>query len=287
MIAERQAALGLVAAALTLLLAAAGGRPRRGRRPARALPASVRIGAWIPAPRALVVLAESRVRPAALIAAGWEGTLPPAGLARAQAGLTTAAAALGGALTLAFPGALAVALALTLGGWLLPSRAVLVRGRTRAARIRAQLPDLLDLLSLCVASGMAVDPALSASAARLRGPLGAELAATLRDMALGATRRAAYEDLERRVPIPEMAQVVAALLQADELGAPLSRTLRAQADALREDRRRRARDQAARAAPAIQLVVALLMVPAALILIVAVMTLELARQVGPVFGGLG
>ena len=56
---------------------------------------------------------------------------------------------------------------------------------------------------------------------------------------------------------PELARTVAALLQAEELGAPLSRALEGQAEALRVARRQAARDRAARAAPKIQLVVAL------------------------------
>lgn len=287
MIAQQQAALAFVVAAFTLLVAAMGGAPRWRRRPARVVPAVVRAGLRVPAPAVLCRLTRQRVRPAALITAGWEGIISPDDLARAQSGLACAGAVAGLATVVVSPG-LAVAVPL-LGmlGWLLPARVVLTTGRARAERIRGQLPDMLDLLALCVGAGMAVDPALEAAATRLRGPLGAELEATLRDVRLGSTRRTAYEDLARRVPIPEVAQVVAAMLQADELGAPLSRALGDQAEALREERRRRARERAAKAAPAIQLVVAMVMVPAALILVVAVMVLELMRQVGPVFGGLG
>jgi tight adherence protein C len=81
---------------------------------------------------------------------------------------------------------------------------------------------------------------------------------------------------------PELQQVVAALLQAEELGAPLSRALAGQAEALRGTRRQHARDRAARAAPRIQLVIALVMVPGALVLVMGVLLTELARQVGAV-----
>lgn len=287
MIAQQQAALAFVVAAFTLLVAAIGGPPRWRRRPARVVPAVVRIGLRIPAPTAMRELARRRIRPAALIAAGWEGLIAPGDLARAQAGLACLGGGAAAPLALASPALTAIVPLAAVTGWLLPARVVLTAGRARADRIRGQLPDMLDLLALCVGAGMAVDPALEAAAARLRGPLGAEIEATLRDVRLGATRRSAYEDLALRVPIHEVAQVVAAMLQADELGAPLSRVLGDHADALRADRRRRARERAAKAAPAIQLVVAMVMVPAALILVVAVMVLELARQIGPVFGGLG
>ena len=78
---------------------------------------------------------------------------------------------------------------------------------------------------------------------------------------------------------------MASLLQAEELGTPLSTALAGQAEALRAARRQRARDSAARAAPRIQLVVALVMVPGAMLLILGVMIIELAGQVGVVMGG--
>ena len=81
-----------------------------------------------------------------------------------------------------------------------------------------------------------------------------------------------------------MTRAVGALLQAEELGAPLSRALQGQADALRASRRQEARERAARAAPKIQLVVAMVMVPAVLMLVLGVLVIELSRQVGAVIG---
>jgi tight adherence protein C len=145
-----------------------------------------------------------------------------------------------------------------------------------------ELPDLLDLLGICVESGMALDPALRIAAARLPGALAAELRVTLRELALGIPRRDAYEGLAARGGTPELSQVVGALLQAEELGSPLSGALAEQASALRATRRQLARDRAARAGPKIQLVVTLVMVPGALVLVLGVMFMELARQVGAV-----
>ncbi|HWH15811.1 MAG TPA: type II secretion system F family protein, partial [Miltoncostaeaceae bacterium] len=266
------AALALLAAAAllaALALARTGpvapvSRPRASAETTAPLAVRLRI----PAPAGLRRLARERLPEAVMRAAASEPHIRPGDVAAAQA--AAAVGGLGAGLLLALaagPAAVLAAPALALAGWLLPVRAVTARSRRRAAAIRAQLPDLLDLLALCVEGGMAVDPALTEAARRLRGPLGQEVRLTLADVALGATRRSAYGDLAARVPLPEIAQVVGALLQADELGAPLSRSLRGQAAALRDDRRRRARERAARAAPKIQLVVALLMVPAAMLLV--------------------
>jgi thiopurine S-methyltransferase len=99
------------------------------------------------------------------------------------------------------------------------------------------------------------------AAARLGGPLGDEIGATLDMQALGTPRRDAYRALADRVGSDDIARLVAALMQAEELGTPLAHALAGQADSLRAARRQMARDRAARAAPRIQLVVALVMVP--------------------------
>ncbi|HSI29873.1 MAG TPA: type II secretion system F family protein, partial [Miltoncostaeaceae bacterium] len=175
--------------------------------------------------------------------------------------------------------------ALGLAGAMAPSRWLAARQSARRRALVRELPDLLDLLGICVESGMALDPALELAAARLGGTLGAEIDRVLHDLSLGTHRAEAYRDLVRRTGAPELAQTVAALLQAEELGAPLSRALEGQAEALRVARRQAARERAARAAPKIQLVVALLMVPAVLLLVLGVLLIELSRQVGGVIGG--
>lgn len=278
----------LTLAAVLLLAAARGGSHglRRGPRGTDPRPALVRLGVAVPAPAAAVALAESRLRAEIIPAAGLEGIIGRRDLARAQAGAALGAVATAASLGLVAPAAWAAVPLAAAIGWLAPVRAVGARARRRGEGVRRQLPDVLDVLALCTETGMAVDPALQAAAERLGGPLGEELRATLRDVELGATRSAAYADLTARAGIEEVGRLVAALTQADELGAPLSASLRAQAAALREARARAARDRAARAAPKIQLVVALLMVPAAMLLVLAVMVIELAHRVGPVVGGL-
>jgi tight adherence protein C len=165
-----------------------------------------------------------------------------------------------------------------------PGRWIARRARARRAALAREMPDLLDLLGICVEAGMALDPALALAAERLGGVLGAEVATVLRDLSLGAPRRSAYRGLVERTGSPEVARAVGALLQAEELGAPLSRALQGQAEALRVARRQQARESAARAAPKIQLVVAMVMVPAVLLLVLGILVIELSRQVGAVIG---
>ncbi|WP_217913064.1 type II secretion system F family protein [Miltoncostaea marina] len=273
-----------------LALAAVGLRGRaagRARRPAA--PRAVRAGlvttaAAVPCPCAV---ARALARPGdevLLLRAGLAGRLDGGALARARAVAAAAGALAGTALALASPVLLVAAPALALTGALAPGRRVRALAAARRRAVVRELPDLLDLLGICVGAGMALDPALELTAGRLGGTLGDEIRRVLGDLAFGTPRAAAYRALTERVDAPELARTVAALLQAEELGAPLSRALEGQAAALRAARRQDARERAARAAPKIQLVVAMLMVPAILLLVIGVLIIELARQVGGVVG---
>jgi len=77
-------------------------------------------------------------------------------------------------------------------------------------------------------------------------PLSHELSRLLREMELGVPRRTALQNLRRRVDLPEVSNFVLSLIQADGLGMPLGRVLRAQANEMRSKRRQWAREKAAK-----------------------------------------
>ena len=274
--------IGAVAA---LALGLRGRRTPQARPPAGRAPLALRLAAALPVGGLAGRLGDRSGSERLLRAAGVADVLTPAWAAQARTGsavLGAGAALVAGALA---PAGLVLAPLLAVAGYLAPDAWLRAAARRRRQTLIRELPDLLDLLGICVESGMALDPALRVAAARLPGLLSAELRMMLRELALGIPRREAYESLAVRGGTPELTQVVGALLQAEELGAPLSGALTEQSTALRAQRRQLARDRAARAAPKIQLVVTLLMVPGALVLVLGVMLLELAHQVGAVVAG--
>ena len=96
-----------------------------------------------------------------------------------------------------------------------------------------------------------------------------ELGATVAAIEGGAPVREAIDDLRQRVPGAELGALAAALERSRAYGSPLAEQLHLQATALRRDARRRIEERAARAAPKIQLVVALVLVPSVLLVICA------------------
>ena len=272
---------GMALAALAIGLRT--GRPRR-RHSGERLPAAIRLAAAIPVPAAWADRARgTRLRRAAITAGLTDRDTVL--LARSRVAAAAAGLVMGGALAAAHPLGLIVGCAAAAAGWLGPVLWVLGRARRRRARIVMDLPDLVDLVVICAASGMALEPSIRLATERLLGPLPAELARTLRELDLGTPRRTAYGRLADRVDAPEITGLVGALLQADELGAPIAAALRRQGDLMRSARRQDVRDAAARAAPKVQLVVALVMVPAALLLVVGVFVLQLIGQIATVAGG--
>jgi tight adherence protein C len=208
----------------------------------------------------------------------------PAGLgARELMALKLAAATLAGvvslALTLAAPGRMALVL-LALGpvaGFLAPELWLARHAAERARRIRRELPPLLDLLRVSIESGSSLPESLRGVGSRTHGPLASEWRAVGRQVAVGVPLERALVGMTARAPLPEVRALAAALDRARRHGAPLGETLAAQARDARFALARHAREEAARAGPKIQLVVALLLVPSVLLLVAAAL---LAALVG-------
>jgi tight adherence protein C len=266
-------ALVLIAVALVLCLAAAidllaplfRGREERAApdpaaREREGLPPDARVAAAVArlelAPRLARAGLADRISVRALLAAKLGGAL--AGVLWA---IVVAPAA---------PSRLAwiVALALPPAGFLGPDAWLEWRARRRLRALRASLPDALDLLAVGTAAGRSPLAGL-AELGSGDGPLARELAVLSAESSCGAPQREALDGLRRRVPVREVAAMCGVIERSRRYGSPLADQLREQATALRGSQRRRIEEQAARAAPKIQLAVALLLVPSVLLMIAA------------------
>lgn len=141
-------------------------------------------------------------------------------------------------------GALCAALVLPVVGALAVPTWISHEVKQRGMRVRTDLPEVLDLLSIAVEAGLGFEAALELVGRDIPGPLADELRRALREMELGATRREALGGLKRRMDVTEVNAFVLALTQADALGMPVGRVLRAQADEVRNRRRQWAREKA-------------------------------------------
>jgi tight adherence protein C len=200
----------------------------------------------------------------------------PAGLGvREVMAAKVAAALLGGVAALPVaalaPGRLGLvaAPAAPVAGFLAPDVWLGRLAAERARRVRRELPALLDILRVTVEAGGSLAWALGAVGERAEGVLAREWRAVAREVALGVPLGQALDGLAARLPQPEIRPFVAALQRAGRHGGPLADTLAAQARQARFALARGIREDAARAGPKIQLVVALLLVPSVLLLVAA------------------
>jgi tight adherence protein C len=142
--------------------------------------------------------------------------------------------------------------------------------------MEVELPDVLDLLRVAVAAGLSPRRAMREVGRRHPGLLAKELRRAAGKGDMGEPMIETLDELEARAPLA--AALVGALKRAERHGAPLSTTLAAQAVEARAKRAARRSEQAAKAAPKIQLVVALLLVPAVLLLIAAALVPALTTR---------
>jgi tight adherence protein C len=171
----------------------------------------------------------------------------------------------------AAPGRVAwlVAVALPAAGFFLPDALLERRARHRHRRLLASLPDALDLLAIGSAAGRSPLAGFAEIASSGSGPLADELRIVVAEVECGRSLADALATLRRRVPGSEVATLCASIERSRRLGSPLADQLRPQSAALRRDQRRVTEERAARAAPKIQLVVALILVPSVLLMIAA------------------
>lgn len=141
--------------------------------------------------------------------------------------------------------------------------------RRRRTRVASALPDALDLMATGAATGSGAGALLGEAVRGSRGPLREELARAVAEIECGSSQEQALRQLRRRARGGSLSALAAALERSRRHGAPLARALHEQAGALRVDQRRAIAEQAARAAPKMQLVVALLLVPSVLLIVAA------------------
>ncbi len=138
------------------------------------------------------------------------------------------------------------ALLIPVMGFLLPSARLKKQIRLRSDAIFRDLPDIIDMLAIAVEAGCGFEAALSLVCGHFDSPLTDDLSFALREMELGLSRKQAFQQLKERTDLDVVRTFALALLQADALGIPIGRVLKAQATEVRARRRAWAREKAAK-----------------------------------------
>jgi tight adherence protein C len=129
-------------------------------------------------------------------------------------------------------------------GFLLPDALLARQIDARNQRVRRELADVIDQLSMMVQAGLGIDAAIARSARSNDGPIADEFNRVGQDVRVGMDRSVALANMAERVDVAELRTVVAAITQAERLGSPISQTLEIQSQELRLKRRQHAEGQA-------------------------------------------
>jgi tight adherence protein C len=122
----------------------------------------------------------------------------------------------------------------------------------RQSSIKRAWPDALDLLLICVESGMSVEQAFKKVSTEIGGqsvPLAEELTLTTAELSYLPERRQAYENLGMRTGLEQVRSVTTALVQAERYGTPVGTALRVLAQESRDQRMTEAEKKAAALPP--------------------------------------
>ena len=152
-------------------------------------------------------------------------------------------------------------------GFVLPYASLHSKSIARKEKILIALPDMLDLLYVSVEAGLAFDMAMKKAAEKMKGPLSDEINRALIDISKGREREEAMRGMANRSKVDELTAFVTSVIQAEQLGSNIANVLRVQSITMRQSRRQRAQELAAKIPIKMLFPLVLLMFPALFVVI--------------------
>jgi tight adherence protein C len=130
--------------------------------------------------------------------------------------------------------------------FILPFSFVRTKADQRSKKIRRSLPDFLDLLYVSVEAGLGFDMALQKTSDKMPGPLSEEITKILDEVSKGRNRQDALRGMANRIGIDELSYFVTSVIQTEQLGSNITNVLKVQSNTMRQKRRQRAEEAAAK-----------------------------------------
>jgi tight adherence protein C len=134
-------------------------------------------------------------------------------------------------------------------GFLLPDFWLGNRISARQAKIRRGLPDVLDLLVICIEAGLSLDQAVARTAEELslaQPAVSNELDMVVLEQRAGLPRADAWKHFAERTNVESVRNLVSVLVQSEKFGTSVAKTLRVHSDTLRTQRRQAVEELAAK-----------------------------------------
>ena len=169
-------------------------------------------------------------------------------------------------------------------GFMGPNEFIRLRAKRRQRQIRRGLPNALDLLVVCVESGLGLDQAIMQTAKELQKvhpEICQEFAQVNYELRAGERRAQALRNLADRNSVEELKKLVAVLVQADRFGTGIAVTLRLHSDYMRVQVRQVAEEKAAKLGVKLVFPIFFCILPALFVVTVGPVMMRIVRELLP------
>jgi tight adherence protein C len=173
-------------------------------------------------------------------------------------------------------------------GFYIPTIALWVLRTNRQKEIFLTLPDALDLLVVCVESGLGLDAAMRKVTEEMSEhakTISSEFALANLQLQMGRPRREVLHDLGVRTGVDDMKALAAILIQADRFGSSIANALRVQSDSMRTRRRQIAEEKAAKTAVQLIFPLVLFIFPAIFVVLCGPAAIQIQKGLFSKMGG--
>jgi tight adherence protein C len=169
-------------------------------------------------------------------------------------------------------------------GFYLPSIVLWYLRSKRQQEIFLTLPDALDLMVVCVESGLGLDAAMRRVTDEMKGHakvICEEFSLANLQLQMGRPRREVLHDLGVRTGVDDVRSLAAILIQADRFGSSIAQALRVQSDSMRTRRRQLAEEKAAKTAVQLIFPLVLFIFPGIFVVLVGPAAINIANNLLP------
>jgi tight adherence protein C len=159
--------------------------------------------------------------------------------------------------------------------------------KNRQAKIRRGLPDVLDMLVICVEAGLSLDQATARTAEELRQSqpiLSDELGVVALEQRAGSARSEAWKHLADRTGLDIVRNLVSMLVQSEQFGTSIAKTLRVHSDTLRTKRVQEIEEKAAKLSVKLLFPLVLFIFPSLFVVVLGPAVILMADSFKSLFG---
>ena len=166
-------------------------------------------------------------------------------------------------------------------GFYLPTILMINNAQKRRDEIKAGIPDMLDLMVICIQGGLSLEPALARVASEISFSykvLSEEITSLNVELSYLGDRFQAYQNLQERVDLPEIKSLASMMYQSEKLGTPLSVAFNTLAAETRTERMSFAEKKAGALSSKLTVPMILFFVPAMFVVIMGPPILQLINM---------